>query len=163
MLSIFKSKAKDVNNAPSIKQQILADIRTGMKTTHELRKKYVHQTLTSKLSELESAGLVFKFNTVKVEGKRFTQWAAETDPTMIEVRKKQIEHDKYFTWVRLGQKKGYFERFGGLMPEQAEGLTEGYICPRTNVQCDDECCVSAEDCHIKAWDKIIKSGDNNEQ
>jgi hypothetical protein len=27
---------------------------------------------------------------------------------------------------------------------------EGYICPQTKKQCDDECCVSAEDCHIKA-------------
>jgi hypothetical protein len=25
---------------------------------------------------------------------------------------------------------------------------EGYICPHTKIQCDDECCVSAEDCHI---------------
>jgi hypothetical protein len=28
---------------------------------------------------------------------------------------------------------------------------EGYICPQTLLQCDDECCVSAEDCHIKEW------------
>lgn len=160
MLNIFKSKAKDVKNGPSVEQIILAEIRIGMKTTAELRRNRSHQSVTAALSHLETKGLIYKFNTVKVEGKRFTQWAAETDPTMVEVRKKQIEHDKYFTWVRLGQKKGYFERFGGLMPEQAEGLTEGYICPRTNVQCDDECCVSAEDCHIKAWDKIIKSGDN---
>ena len=25
---------------------------------------------------------------------------------------------------------------------------ESYICPHTKIQCDDECCVSAEDCHI---------------
>ena len=31
-----------------------------------------------------------------------------------------------------------------LLPKQ------GYICPQTKIQCDDECCVSAEDCHIKA-------------
>jgi hypothetical protein len=47
--------------------------------------------------------------------------------------------------------------------QNSEEQTQGYICPVTKVQCDDECCVSAEDCHIKAWDKIIKSGDNNEQ
>jgi hypothetical protein len=29
-----------------------------------------------------------------------------------------------------------------LLPKQ------GYICPQTKIQCDDECCVSAEDCHI---------------
>ena len=33
--------------------------------------------------------------------------------------------------------------------------TEGYICPVTKVQCDDECCVSAEDCHIQAGIGII--------
>lgn len=122
MLNIFKSKAKDVKNAPPIKQQILADLRQGMKTTHELRKKYTHQTLTSRLSELEAQGLIFKFNTVKKEGDKrpFTQWAVETDPAMVLIRKKHIEHDKYFAWVRLGQKKGYFQRFGGLTQEQAD-------------------------------------------
>jgi hypothetical protein len=30
-----------------------------------------------------------------------------------------------------------------------EAKQEGYICPHTLLQCDDECCVSAEDCHIK--------------
>jgi hypothetical protein len=25
---------------------------------------------------------------------------------------------------------------------------QGYICPITKIQCDDECCVSAENCHI---------------
>jgi hypothetical protein len=34
----------------------------------------------------------------------------------------------------------------------------GYICPRTNLQCDDECCVSAEDCHINASDELINGG-----
>jgi hypothetical protein len=29
-----------------------------------------------------------------------------------------------------------------------EPKQEGYICPHTKIQCDDECCVSAEDCHI---------------
>lgn len=26
---------------------------------------------------------------------------------------------------------------------------KGYICPKTQLQCDDECCVSAEKCHIQ--------------
>jgi ABC-type phosphate/phosphonate transport system substrate-binding protein len=34
------------------------------------------------------------------------------------------------------------------MKEQ-ETLEEGYICPHTKKQCDDECCVSAQNCHIK--------------
>jgi hypothetical protein len=42
-------------------------------------------------------------------------------------------------------------------PEQIENQkTKWYICPRTNKQCDDECCVNADDCHINAWDKIIE-------
>ena len=92
-----------------------------MKTTAELRRNRSHQSVTGALSQLEAKGLIYKFNTVKKDGDKraFTQWAAEFDPTMIEVRKKQIEHDQYFTWVRLGQKKGYFQRFGGLTQEQA--------------------------------------------
>ena len=39
--------------------------------------------------------------------------------------------------------------------------TQGYICPVTKVQCDDECCVSAEDCHIKSWDQV--NSINNKQ
>ena len=33
--------------------------------------------------------------------------------------------------------------------------TTGYICPKTTKQCDDECCVSADECHIEAWEKTI--------
>jgi hypothetical protein len=32
--------------------------------------------------------------------------------------------------------------------EQLLSPKQGYICPQTKIQCDDECCVSAEDCHI---------------
>jgi len=28
-------------------------------------------------------------------------------------------------------------------------IEQGYICPQTKQQCDDECCVSAENCHLK--------------
>jgi hypothetical protein len=37
---------------------------------------------------------------------------------------------------------------------------EGYICPQTKKQCDDECCVSAEDCHIKASIGILSEPKN---
>jgi hypothetical protein len=37
-----------------------------------------------------------------------------------------------------------------IIPKE-ETKQEGYICPHTLLQCDDECCVSAEDCHIKEW------------
>jgi hypothetical protein len=33
--------------------------------------------------------------------------------------------------------------------------TTGYICPKTTKQCDDECCVSADECHIEAWEKTV--------
>jgi hypothetical protein len=36
-----------------------------------------------------------------------------------------------------------------------EAKQEGYICPHTKLQCDDECCVSASDCHIKTTIGII--------
>ena len=122
MLNIFKSKAKDIKNAPTLKEQILEDLRNGMKTTAELRKKYSHQSVTAALSHLEEEGLIYKFNTVKKEGDKrpFTQWSVETDPGMIVIRSQRIAHDKYFTWVKLGQKKGYFQRFGGLTQEQAD-------------------------------------------
>lgn len=32
-----------------------------------------------------------------------------------------------------------------IIPQEAQG----YICPQTKKQCDDECCVSTEDCHIE--------------
>jgi hypothetical protein len=36
-----------------------------------------------------------------------------------------------------------------------EPKQECYICPQTKLQCDDECCVSAEDCHIEAGFGIV--------
>ena len=33
----------------------------------------------------------------------------------------------------------------------------GYICPQTKKQSDDECCVSAEDCHAEAINNIISN------
>lgn len=33
--------------------------------------------------------------------------------------------------------------------EELRQETQGYICPQTKKQCDDECCVSAEHCHIE--------------
>jgi hypothetical protein len=32
-----------------------------------------------------------------------------------------------------------------------EQKTKKYICPKTKVKCDDECCVSPRKCHIKEW------------
>jgi hypothetical protein len=41
----------------------------------------------------------------------------------------------------------YNFRYLILIPQE-EPKQEGYICPHTKIQCDDECCVSAKDCHI---------------
>jgi len=41
------------------------------------------------------------------------------------------------------------------MKKQTKQETQGYICPQTKLQCRDECCVSAEDCHIEAGFGII--------
>jgi hypothetical protein len=41
------------------------------------------------------------------------------------------------------------------MKEETKQETQGYICPQTKLQCRDECCVSAEDCHIEAGFGII--------
>ena len=43
-----------------------------------------------------------------------------------------------------------FGEYKIIIPKE-ETKQEGYICPHTLLQCDDECCVSAEDCHIKEW------------
>ena len=62
--------------------------------------------------------------------------------------------------------------WGGL----EKSKQESYICPHTNVQCDDECCVSAENCNIdndeleypisedceavKNWDSFVEQKNN---
>jgi hypothetical protein len=49
--------------------------------------------------------------------------------------------------------EGYYE-YKIIIPKE-EAKQEGYICPHTKLQCDDECCVSASDCHIKTTIGII--------
>jgi predicted nucleotide-binding protein (sugar kinase/HSP70/actin superfamily) len=60
------------------------------------------------------------------------------------------------------------------MAQQRDEDIQGYICPITKIQCDDECCVSAENCHIKAsigyisedceavknWDSFVEQKNN---
>jgi len=50
---------------------------------------------------------------------------------------------KKFRWSELNKSQCY-----KIIIPQEESKQEGYICPHTKTQCDDECCVSAEDCHI---------------
>lgn len=47
--------------------------------------------------------------------------------------------------------------------EEPKQETQGYICPQTKKQCDDECCVSAEDCHIEASFDIISDCEPSKQ
>ena len=54
----------------------------------------------------------------------------------------------------------------GNQLQQVEELrqeTQGYICPQTKKQCDDECCVSAEHCHIEASFGIISDCEQPKQ
>ena len=60
------------------------------------------------------------------------------NPNCEDVKVKNVI-SKYFDCVRYIYK---------IIIPQEESKQEGYICPHTKTQCDDECCVSAEDCHI---------------
>ena len=48
-----------------------------------------------------------------------------------------------------GKFKNDFNQKYSIIISKEEPKQEGYICPHTKLQCDDECCVSAENCHIK--------------
>jgi hypothetical protein len=59
------------------------------------------------------------------------------------------EHKEYFyedfvegKFVTVWLGKDYIPQ------EEPKKELQSYICPQTKMQCDDECCVSAEDCHI---------------
>ena len=59
--------------------------------------------------------------------------------------------DATYASRRTGE--GYYdETYGSKGSDETKG---GYICPATKVQCDDECCVSAKDCHIQASEGIL--------
>ena len=51
---------------------------------------------------------------------------------------------KYAKLVETDEKGNQLTYWGGL----EKSKQESYICPHTNVQCDDECCVSLENCNI---------------
>jgi hypothetical protein len=51
---------------------------------------------------------------------------------------------------------GYVNAYNIIIPkEEPKQETQGYICPQTKIQCDDECCVSVENCHIKTSMGVI--------
>jgi hypothetical protein len=47
--------------------------------------------------------------------------------------------------------------------EEPKQEAQGYICPQTKKQCDDECCVSAEDCHIEQSIGVISDCEPDEE
>jgi hypothetical protein len=89
-----------------------------------------------------------------------------TDPTLIADGVQAIDDDflEWFIknsscefvevkseWKLLGndyEHNGYATLVYKIIIPQEEPKQESYICPHTKIQCDDECCVSAEDCHI---------------
>jgi hypothetical protein len=78
----------------------------------------------------------------------FLQWFVK-NPTCEEVEVKKGFAD--------GTDYGYnFLDYKIIIPiEETKQETLGYICPQTKKQCDDECCVSAKDCHVEAGMGII--------
>jgi hypothetical protein len=59
-----------------------------------------------------------------------------------------VEIDKIPDLQSYNEKTHKCELVYTIIMPQEEPKQESYICPHTKIQCDDECCVSAEDCHI---------------
>jgi hypothetical protein len=60
---------------------------------------------------------------------------------------KTVTMDDRFETKHIWSEELALKNKGRWIPQE-EPKQEGYICPHTKIQCDDECCVSAEDCHI---------------
>jgi hypothetical protein len=56
-----------------------------------------------------------------------------------------------FNGVDIDDYEQYYNEIYGSKGSEIQG----YICPQTKKQCRDECCVSAEDCHIQAGIGVI--------
>ncbi len=92
-----------------------------------------------------------------------TKIIMSTDPELIKDGIQSIP-DEFLEWfinnqsceyvdlIGLRKEKGYeFLEYEIIIPkEEPKQETQGYICPQTKKQCDDECCVSASDCHLEA-------------
>jgi hypothetical protein len=66
--------------------------------------------------------------------------------------KQETNKTHYLDELPNTDKDVLLKMWDAAMPKQE---TQGYICPQTKIQCDDECCVSAEHCHIKASINIL--------
>ena len=75
-----------------------------------------------------------------------------TDPTLIADGIQSID-DEFLLWFVKNPTCEFVEiiylgKFNKVDTYKIIIPQEGYICPHTKIQCDDECCVSAEYCHI---------------
>jgi hypothetical protein len=58
-------------------------------------------------------------------------------------------------------KKTFLNACGIEWEAPIKEIEQGYICPQTKQQCDDECCVSTENCHLKTSVALEKPEKNN--
>jgi len=74
----------------------------------------------------------------------FLEWFVKNPSCeFVGIKSKKIRVDKNFNDI------SHWNRFKyEIIISKEDSKQEGYICPHTKIQCDDECCVSAEDCHI---------------
>jgi hypothetical protein len=79
---------------------------------------------------------------------------SNVDDSMIEDFNRKVYHE----W----DEKIFLNACGIESKEEPEKkIEQGYICPQTKQQCDDECCVSAENCHLKTSMELEKPEKNN--
>lgn len=86
---------------------------------------------------------------VQVIDDEFLEWFVKNpsceEVGVIPLRKSSGYYDKKDNW------HWDFLAYKIIIPkEEPKQETQGYICPQTKKQCDDECCVSAKDCHLEA-------------
>jgi hypothetical protein len=83
----------------------------------------------------------------------FLEWfVAHPSCEGVEVEEKQ--HFEFDKSKRINPLNGVYYSYKIIIPQE-DPKQEGYICPQTKLQCRDECCVSAEDCHIEAGFGIV--------
>lgn len=70
-----------------------------------------------------------------------------TNTELIEDDVQSIDND-FLEWFIKNPTCEFVEYVGDNCYREIIIPQEGYICPHTKIQCDDECCASAEDCHI---------------
>ncbi len=81
------------------------------------------------------------------------QVEVEIETTSIQLPQQQLSENSYDLAFRWINKKVYKIIIPKEEPKQE---TQGYICPQTKIQCDDECCVNAENCHIESSIGVTK-------